>query len=343
MAALDFPASPSLNQRYSANNATWEWNGTAWVRVADPGPGDAIDTSNNTTSTALYPVMVDGAGTDKVPYVSTSKLKFDAAAGGLSVISGVGTVTAGIGSTALIVDGDARILGILTVGSGTVKIDSQGIHATGIVTGTNFKTGTTNVHNVGVEAAGINVLGADTPIGAGATVYNSGLYVGKQGAEYQGVVTASAYHGDGSSLTGIATYNGVGIETAGGVVGYAATIIHFRGPGVTTAYYSSTTGIATVNFQGGGSNVAAGGTWNSYVAGIATTKTAVGISTDNLDDKDLTGIGNSFKGMYISNGMMIYDNALSGNHYIGTAFNGLMAGPVTIHGTLSVDGQYVVV
>ena len=47
--------------------------------------------------------------------------------------------------------------------------------------------------------------------------------------------------------------------------------------------------------------------------------------------------------MYISNGMMIYDNALSGNHYIGTAFNGLMAGPVTIHGTLSVDGQYVVV
>ena len=35
----------------------------------------------------------------------------------------------------------------------------------GIATATNFKTGTTNVHNVGVEAAGINVLGADTPIG----------------------------------------------------------------------------------------------------------------------------------------------------------------------------------
>ncbi len=338
MAALDFPASPSLNQRYSENNATWEWNGTAWLRVADPGPGDAIDTSNNTTSTALYPVMVDGAGTDKVPYVSTSKLKFDAAAGGLSVISGVGTVTAGIGSTALIVDGDVRVLGILTVGSGTVKIDSSGIHATGVATFTNFKTGTTNVHNVGVEAAGINVLGADTPIGTGATVYNSGLIVGKKGAEFQGVVTASSFSSDAGDLIA-----GVGIETAGGVVGYAATIIHFRGPGVTTAYYSSTTGIATVNFQGGGGNTGAGGTWNSYVAGIATTKTAVGISTDNLDDKDLTGIGNSFKGMYISNGMMIYDNALSGNHYIGTAFNGLMAGPVTIHGTLSVDGQYVVV
>ena len=338
MAALDFPASPSLNQRYTANGATWQWNGSAWTRIADAGPGNALDVTDNTTSTALYPVMVDSAGSDKVPYVSTPKLKFDAAAGGLSVISGVGTVTAGIGSTALIVDGDARILGILTVGSGTVKIDSAGIHATGIVTGTNFKTGTTNVHNVGVELAGINVLGADTPIGTGATVYNSGLIVGKKGAEFQGVVTASSFSSDAGDLIA-----GVGIETGGTVVGYAATIIHFRGPGVTTAYYSSTTGIATVNFQGGGGNTGAGGTWNSYVAGIATTKTAVGISTDNLDDKDLTGIGNSFKGMYISNGMMIYDNALSGNHYIGTAFNGLMAGPVTIHGTLSVDGQYVVV
>ena len=41
--------------------------------------------------------------------------------------------------------------------------------------------------------------------------------------------------------------------------------------------------------------------------------------------------------------MMLTDNSLHGNHYIGTAFNGLMAGPVTIHGTLTVDGNYVVV
>ena len=139
--------------------------------------------------------MVDGAGNDKVPYVSTSKLKFDASAGGLTVISGVGTVTAGIGSTALIVKGDARITGILTVGEGSLTITSRDINAVGVVTGSNFKTGTTNVHNVGVEAAGINVLGADTPIGTGATVYNSGLIVSKSGAEFQGVVTASSFVG----------------------------------------------------------------------------------------------------------------------------------------------------
>ena len=47
---------------------------------------------------------------------------------------------------------------------------------------------------------------------------------------------------------------GVGIKTASGVEGYGATIIDFRGPGVTTAYYSSATGIGTVYFQGGGSD-----------------------------------------------------------------------------------------
>ena len=66
----------------------------------------------------------------------------------------------------------------------------------GIATATNFKTGTTNVHDVGVEAAGINVLGADTPIGTGSTIYDDG------GARFSGIVTATAFHGDASQMTG---------------------------------------------------------------------------------------------------------------------------------------------
>ena len=84
------------------------------------------------------------------------------------------------------------------------------------------------------------------------------------------------------------------------------------------------------------------GYWGQDSVGL-NTNTSVGINTSTINDGDLQGIGNSFKGMYVSNGMMIMDNVLSGNHYIGTAFNGLMAGPVTIEGTLSVDGNYVVV
>ena len=47
--------------------------------------------------------------------------------------------------------------------------------------------------------------------------------------------------------------------------------------------------------------------------------------------------------MYVSNGMIIMDNSVSGNHYIGTNFNALMVGPVNISGTISIDGNYVVV
>ena len=84
------------------------------------------------------------------------------------------------------------------------------------------------------------------------------------------------------------------------------------------------------------------GKFVSETAGIVT-NTPVGINTSTVDDKDLTGIGNSFKGLYIGNGMVIHDNELTGPHYIGTSFRGMMAGPVSIAGTLTVDGNYVVV
>ena len=79
----------------------------------------------------------------------------------------------------------------------TEKVISDNLKISGIATATNFKTGSTNVHSTGVEAAGVNVLGADTPIGSGSTIYDDG------GARFSGVVTATAFHGDGASLTGI--------------------------------------------------------------------------------------------------------------------------------------------
>ena len=137
----------------------------------------------------------------------------------------------------------------------------------------------------------------------------------------------------------IGTLNGaseVGIQSGGVQIGAGVTQLNFIGLGNTFAVNGTT---VDVSISG---NSGAGGTWSSYTAGIATTK-SVGINTNNLDDNDLVGIGNSFQGLYISNGMMITDNKLSGNHYIGTAFNGLMAGPVNIEGTLTIDGNYVVV
>jgi len=145
------------------------------------------------------------------------------------------------------------------------------------------------------------------------------------GAVVTGILTAT------NGLDAIGIQSG-GINISTGII----TAINFIGLGNTFAVNGTT---VDVSISG---NSGAGGTWSSYTAGIATTK-SVGVNTNNLDDNDLVGVGNSFQGLYISNGMMITDNKLSGNHYIGTAFNGLMAGPVNIEGTLTIDGNYVVV
>ena len=154
---------------------------------------------------------------------------------------------------------------------------------------------------------------------------NKKLNTTNTGVEVTGILTAT----NGLDAIGIQS-GGVNIST--GII----TAINFIGLGNTFAVNGTT---VDVSISG---NAGAGGTWSSYTAGIATTK-SVGVNTNNLDDNDLVGVGNSFQGLYISNGMMIMDNTLSGNHYIGTAFNGLMAGPVNIEGTLTVDGNYVVV
>ena len=104
-----------------------------------------------------------------------------------------------------------------------------------------------------------------------------------------------------------------------------------------TATYQDSDGTIDLEVAGGGKFVDS----TSPAAGIHTAD-SIGINTVGFTT-DMVGAGNSFNGMYISNGMTIYDNELNGNHYISTSFNGLMAGPVTVNGVLTVDGNYVVV
>ena len=169
---------------------------------------------------------------------------------------------------------------------------------------------------------GSNFLHGDN---GGATIlYHNGnnkFYTTSTGAHVNGTLSGASQ---------------VGIQSGGVQIGAGITQLNFIGLGNTFAVNGTT---VDVSISG---NSGAGGTWSTYTAGIATTK-SVGVNTNNLDDNDLVGVGNSFQGLYISNGMMITDNKLSGNHYIGTAFNGLMAGPVNIEGTLTIDGNYVVV
>ena len=143
----------------------------------------------------------------------------------------------------------------------------------------------------------------------------------------------------GLNVTGIVTASGgikgIGISSAGTLIGNVNSL-NFIGVGNTFALNGSTIDVSIAGGAG------AGGTWATYTAGIATNK-SIGVNTSTLDDTDLVGVGNSFQGVYIGNGMVINDNVLNGNHYIGTAYNGLMAGPVTINGVLTIDGNYVIV
>ena len=171
--------------------------------------------------------------------------------------------------------------------------------------------------------AGANFLHGD--YGGATILYHNGnnkFYTKSTGAHVNGTLSGASE---------------VGIQSGGVQIGAGITQLNFIGTGNTFAVNGT-----TVDISISGGSAGAGGTWSTYTAGIATSK-SVGVNTSNLDDNDLVGVGNSFQGLYISNGMMITDNKLSGNHYIGTAFNGLMAGPVTIDGTLTVEGNYVVV
>lgn len=78
--ALNFPASPSLNQTYEYNGRTFIWNGTSW---ASTRAGDGMFYENKTTVTADYtittgmnamsagPVTVGSGVTVTVPSGST--------------------------------------------------------------------------------------------------------------------------------------------------------------------------------------------------------------------------------------------------------------------------------
>ena len=133
------------------------------------------------------------------------------------------------------------------------------------------------------------------------------------GTPADGTITATKLNSAFGEYTGVGTFIVAGIVSATSIRGSGALL----------------TGVSAGKFV-------------SETAGIVT-NTPVGINTSTVDDNDLTGIGNSFKGLYISNGMVIHDKELTGAHYIGTNFRGMMAGPVSIAGTLTVDGNYVVV
>jgi len=105
-------------------------------------------------------------------------------------------------------------IGTVHVATGTTA-RYENVNITGVGTIATFKANAVDVANINVSAA----------------------------------VTANKFYGDGSTLTGVS----VGVRTAGAVLGFGVTFLDIRGSGVSTAFFNSNVGIATLHFEGGGS------------------------------------------------------------------------------------------
>ena len=98
--------------------------------------------------------------------------------------------------------------------------------------------------------------------------------------------------------------------------------------------------------------LAAGGAFIKGVVGV-TTLTPVGIETSTVTRKDLigpagntsTGAGSSFHGAYIGDGFLSFNTEFSSSsgYYISTFTNALVAGPMQLGTTLTIDGNFTIV
>ena len=203
------------------------------------------------------------------------------------------------------------------------NIHSHNIQSTGIITATKFDGPFDDL----TVSGNLSVSGVLTYEDV-KNVDSIGIITARKGIISSGVVTATAFHGASQ----------IGIQSGGVQIGAGITQLNFVGTGNTFAVNGTT---VDISIQGGGGGGGSGAGFSTSNSGLHTTS-SIGVNTSALAST-LTGVGNSFQGIYVSNGMMIMDNTLNGNHYIGTTYNGLMAGPVNINGTLSIDGNYVVV
>ena len=155
-------------------------------------------------------------------------------------------------------------------------------------------------------------------VGIGSTLPSSKLDVGGDG-KFTGVVTATSFSGSGANLTGI-----------------DASAIKFSGAVKAQANNSGVviTGVATATkFVGDGSDLTglpSGSEFKFGTAGITTVKN-LGIQTTTVDNYETVGAANSFRGIYIGDGSLVFNARLDNinGYYIGTGRNALNAGPVT--------------
>ena len=222
------------------------------------------------------------------------------------------------------------------VGSGITLSKDGDIFATGVTTAPNF-----NVDNS--SGAGLAFLNDEAMIQTGSSGHMLGIQGGStnmggriefRGGNDTGDIRMFA---QGATSTQVERLR---IEKAGNV----NITQNVKVAGVVTATSFSGSGADLTGLQAG--------KFVSDGIGI-TTNTPVGIETTSLARKDLagpagntaTGAGSSFHGAYMGDGFLSFNTEFSSSsgYYISTFTNALVAGPMQLGSTLTIDGNFTIV
>lgn len=260
--AINFPDSPGIGSVFtdSTSGFSYEWTGTLWKSfsagtVSNIQILDDISGSFDNSET-IFNLTVSGSAV------------FPANAQQLEIILGGIQQSPGV---------DYTISGSTVV---FTTAPSNGLTFSGKLLGTALSLNTIAADTDGSGLVSLNASELDSgtipdarfpatlPATSGANLTSL------PSAQLTGALPAI----DGSALTNLSS--GVGIKTAGGLVGYGASILDFRGAGVSTIT-APVAGVSTINITGGGSGT-----------GLSTTGINTGFIFSNPnsidDDQDLS-------------------------------------------------------
>ena len=231
---------------------------------------------------------------------------------GISTSKNIGIGTTSVSDTALIVEGDAWFSGNLAVGGTVTHNDVQNLESIGIVTA---QTG------IRVIAGGIDVSAGIVTIPS--TIVGAAVTTDSQGIRAAGVVTATSFVGDGSSLTGI---DATAIQTG-------TTKVQTSTPGIS----NEVGGLGIGTFSGAGLNVTGVVTATSFVGDgssltniasrTVTSSTVAGVTTDTFTISGGYNVG--YLDVYLNGARLIINDDF-------TATNGSTVNLITAADTLDI-------
>ena len=239
--ALNFPDNPATNEYFTDNTSgfTYQWNGTVWISVASTQTTslkefDDISSSFNGSTTTFSLTFANGS--TKVYPLGVNQITI--VIGGILQNAGDDFTISGDQITFTTAPDAGLTFQGMFYGS-SVSMNSV---AAGSITTSSLSTGGP-IWNVGgdVTVAGIVTVGSssvviDGPsneirVGTGATINASGIVIGGSG-----IVTATAFYGDGSNLEGVTSgigttgsVNTSGIITASSFTGSGAELTNIGG------------------------------------------------------------------------------------------------------------------